>query len=72
MRVGGCGAKTQNHIVNTNTLAHTDMHVGGWCVSSQLCCPKGTGSLFDLKSIIVHLNNLACMWTNCMGMICRR
>jgi len=59
---------------HSRTHTHTDMHVGGWCVLSQLplfLVKGGTGTLFDLKSIIVHLNNLACVWTNCVGMICQ-
>ena len=38
----------------------------GWCVLS-----RPLGLFFDLKSIIVHLNNLACVWTNCVGMSCQ-
>lgn len=42
--------------------------VGVFCPGPVLS--RGAGTLFDLKSIIMHLNNLACMWTNYVGMIC--
>lgn len=54
---------------HTHASTYTDVHVVGWCVLSRLC---SAGTLFDLKSIIVHLNNLACVWTNCVGTICRK
>ena len=65
------GVERLTHLINTRSLTH--MHVGGWCVLSWLPLFRqgGTGTLFNLKSIIMHLNNLACVWTNCVGMICQ-
>lgn len=65
------GVERLTHFINTRSLTH--MHVGGWCVLSWLPLSRqgGTGTLFNLKSIIMHLNNLACVWTNCVGMICQ-
>lgn len=56
---------------DAHTLLHTDMHVVGWCVLSRQCSIKqnlGLNSV-NLKSVLVHLN-LACVWTNCVGMMC--
>lgn len=54
-----------------HTHSHTYRHACGWLVCFvPVVLSRGAGTLFDLKSIIVHLNNLACMWTNCVGMIC--
>lgn len=58
--------------LSTHTHSHTYRHACGWLVCFvPAVLLRGAGTLFDLKSIIVHLNNLACVWTNCVGMICR-
>ena len=59
--------------LSKRTHTHTYRHACGWLVCFVLAVLlRGAGTLlFDLKSIIVHLNNLACVWTNCVGMICR-
>jgi len=45
--------------------AYIYRHACGWLVCFVPAVPsRGTGTLFDLKSIIVHLN-LACVLTNC-------
>lgn len=69
----GCGERLTHHI-NTHALTHMQTCmwvVGVFCPSSPCFVKRGTGTLFDLKSIIMHLNNLACVWTNCVGMICQ-
>lgn len=51
---------------------HTYRHACGWLVYFvPAVLSSGAGTLFDPKSIIVHLNNLACVWINCVGMIYR-
>lgn len=56
------------------TNVHTCSHVQTCNRLVGVSCPRravrGPGTLFNLNSIIMHLNNLACVWTNCVGMIC--
>lgn len=55
-----------------HTRTHTERHAHKYrlCLVGVLRPDRATkaGTLFDLESIIVHLNNSACAWTNCVGM----
>lgn len=68
--VCGCGAENiKSHCRHKHSRTYTPCMwvVGVFCPSCAV--QRELGASFDLKSIIVHLNNLACMWTNCVGMI---
>lgn len=69
-----CGKRWTRLIQCTHTThAHTYRHACGWLVCFvPAMLLRGAGTLFDLESIIVHLSNLACVWTNCVGLICRK
>lgn len=44
----------------------TDMHVGGWCVLSWLCCREELGPSAISNQSSCTWTTFACVWTNCV------